>query len=77
MEKELLQTLDAAGIRFVRILWCDNANIIRCKAVNVGRSNEEVSSTYLSGKSEVTIENIQSFKSSVQAVLVELCHAFS
>ena len=26
---------------------------------------------------EVTIENIQSFKSSVQAVLVELCHAFS
>lgn len=45
--------------------------------VNVGRSNEEVSSTYLGGESEVTIENIQSFKSSVQAVLVELCHAFS
>lgn len=34
MEKELLQTLDAAGIRFVRILWCDNANIIRGKAVH-------------------------------------------
>lgn len=45
--------------------------------VNVGRSNEEVSSTYLGGESEVTIENIQSFKSSVQAVWVELCHAFS
>lgn len=34
MEKELLQTLDATGIRFVRILWCDNANIIRGKAVH-------------------------------------------
>jgi glutamine synthetase len=36
MEQELLQTLDAAGIRFVRILWCDNANIIRGKAVHRG-----------------------------------------
>jgi glutamine synthetase len=29
--------LQDAGIRFVRILWCDNANIIRGKAVHVGR----------------------------------------
>ena len=36
MEKEVLQTLDTAGIRFVRILWCDNANIIRGKAVHRG-----------------------------------------
>lgn len=36
MEKELLQTLDATGTRFVRILWCDNANIIRGKAVHRG-----------------------------------------
>ncbi len=40
MEKELLQNLDAAGIRFVRILWCDNANIIRGKAVHRGALSE-------------------------------------
>ncbi len=40
MEKELLQTLDAAGVRFVRILWCDNANIIRGKAVHRGTLSE-------------------------------------
>ena len=34
MDKELLQNLDDIGIRFVRILWCDNANIIRGKAVH-------------------------------------------
>ncbi|MCA1991031.1 MAG: glutamine synthetase family protein [Coleofasciculus sp. S288] len=36
MDKELLQSLDELGIRFVRILWCDNANIIRSKAVHRG-----------------------------------------
>jgi glutamine synthetase len=36
MDKELLQNLDDVGIRFVRILWCDNANIIRGKAVHRG-----------------------------------------
>lgn len=40
MEKELLQTLDAADVRFVRILWCDNANIIRGKAVHRGTLSE-------------------------------------
>ncbi len=40
MEKELLQNLDAARIRFVRILWCDNANIIRAKAVHRGALSE-------------------------------------
>jgi glutamine synthetase len=40
MEKELLQNLDAARIRFVRILWCDNANIIRGKAVHRGALSE-------------------------------------
>ncbi|MEQ8998064.1 MAG: glutamine synthetase family protein [Coleofasciculus sp. B1-GNL1-01] len=34
MEKEQLQNLDQLGIQFVRILWCDNANIIRGKAVH-------------------------------------------
>lgn len=40
MDKELGQNLDAAGIRFVRILWCDNANIIRGKAVHRGTLSE-------------------------------------
>jgi glutamine synthetase len=34
MSNEILNSLDEAGIRFVRILWCDNANIIRGKAVH-------------------------------------------
>lgn len=34
MEKEQLKNLDQLGIQFVRILWCDNANIIRGKAVH-------------------------------------------
>ena len=36
MEKELLKNLTNRGIRFVRIIWCDNANIIRAKAVHRG-----------------------------------------
>ena len=35
MEEELKQSLKDAGIKFVRILWCDNANIIRAKAAHV------------------------------------------
>ncbi|MGQ4647981.1 glutamine synthetase family protein [Lyngbya aestuarii] len=34
MDRQLLQNLDELGIRFVRFLWCDNANIIRAKAVH-------------------------------------------
>ncbi|MDF5709320.1 MAG: glutamine synthetase family protein [Nostoc sp. S4] len=33
--KKLKKSLQEAGIKFVRILWCDNANIIRGKAVRV------------------------------------------
>jgi len=36
MEKAFLKTLEAAGIEFVRLLWCDNANLIRGKAVHRG-----------------------------------------
>ena len=32
--KQVRKTLQQAGIEFVRILWCDNANIIRGKAVH-------------------------------------------
>lgn len=36
MTKKLLKKLEKADIRFVRILWCDNANVIRGKAVHIG-----------------------------------------
>lgn len=36
MSQELTKYLEAADVRFVRILWCDNANIIRGKAVHLG-----------------------------------------
>jgi glutamine synthetase len=35
MEEALKQTLKDAGIKFVRILWCDNANVIRAKAAHI------------------------------------------
>ena len=34
MDKETLTSLDRARIKFVRVLWCDNANIIRGKAIH-------------------------------------------
>ncbi len=40
MNTEILKFVDDAGIRFVRILWCDNANIIRGKAVHRGTLSE-------------------------------------
>lgn len=36
MKSEIEKSLKSAKIKFVRILWCDNANIIRGKAVHVG-----------------------------------------
>jgi len=35
MEQALKQQLKDSGIKFVRILWCDNANVIRAKAAHV------------------------------------------
>ena len=35
MEEALKQTLKDAGVKFVRLLWCDNANIIRAKAAHI------------------------------------------
>lgn len=37
MQDRVLSTLDQAAVRFIRILWCDNANIIRAKAVHRNR----------------------------------------
>ena len=42
MEQALKQTLIDAGIKFVRILWCDNANIIRAKAAHVNYLEEYI-----------------------------------
>jgi glutamine synthetase len=36
MESGLLESLNAAGVRFIRVLWCDNANVIRAKAFHLG-----------------------------------------
>ena len=35
MEKALKRKLKDAGIKFLRIIWCDNANVIRAKAAHV------------------------------------------
>lgn len=32
--------LESEGIRFLRIAWCDNANVIRAKAVHAGAASE-------------------------------------
>lgn len=36
MNSEIRQTLEQQNIRFVRVLWCDNANVIRGKAFHTG-----------------------------------------
>ncbi|MBI4780573.1 MAG: glutamine synthetase [Oscillatoriophycideae cyanobacterium NC_groundwater_1537_Pr4_S-0.65um_50_18] len=36
MNRELRQTLEQQNIQFVRVLWCDNANVIRGKAFHTG-----------------------------------------
>jgi glutamine synthetase len=35
MDNEILTTLEDQGIRFVRLIWCDNANVIRAKAIHI------------------------------------------
>ncbi|MBF2022435.1 MAG: glutamine synthetase [Hydrococcus sp. C42_A2020_068] len=40
MERSILNLLDRANINFVRLLWCDNGNVIRGKAVHVKRLSE-------------------------------------
>ena len=35
MKDAIKQTLKNAGVKFVRFLWCDNANVIRAKAAHV------------------------------------------
>ena len=42
MNETLKQTLKDVDIKFVRILWCDNANIIRAKAAHVDYLEEYI-----------------------------------
>lgn len=35
MDQALKQALKSAGVKFVRLIWCDNANVIRAKAAHV------------------------------------------
>ena len=42
MDQALKQTLKDAGIKFVRILWCDNANVIRAKAAHIDYLEEYI-----------------------------------
>jgi len=42
MEEDLKQKLKDGGIKFVRILWCDNANVIRAKAAHVDYLEEYI-----------------------------------
>lgn len=36
MDTGLAEALNTAGVRFIRVLWCDNANVIRAKAFHLG-----------------------------------------
>ena len=36
MNSELIQSLESAGVKFIRFTFCDNANVIRAKAVHLG-----------------------------------------
>lgn len=36
MNLELVKYLESAGVKFVRITFCDNANVIRAKAIHLG-----------------------------------------
>jgi glutamine synthetase len=35
-QAELIESLKANHVRFVRVLWCDNGNVIRAKAIHLG-----------------------------------------
>jgi glutamine synthetase len=42
MNQALKQTLKYAGIKFIRTLWCDNANLIRAKATHINNLNDYI-----------------------------------
>jgi glutamine synthetase len=42
MEEDLKQKLKDTGVKFIRLLWCDNANIIRAKAAHIDYLEEYI-----------------------------------
>ena len=38
MAEDIHASLQAEGVHYVRVMWCDNANVIRAKAAHVGCS---------------------------------------
>ena len=36
MSRDLIRYLESAGVKFLRLVFCDNANIIRAKAIHLG-----------------------------------------
>lgn len=42
MDKAFITSLKSSGIKFIRILWCDNANIIRGKAIHIDTLEENM-----------------------------------
>jgi glutamine synthetase len=38
---DLAQSLEGSGIRFVRVVWCDNANVIRAKAIHTRKISSD------------------------------------
>ena len=42
MNSELFQSLESAGVKFLRVTFCDNANVIRAKAVHLGILAENI-----------------------------------
>ncbi|WP_236147084.1 glutamine synthetase family protein [Scytonema millei] len=42
MQDTIYKTLQASRVQFIRILWCDNANIIRGKAIHIGALSQLV-----------------------------------
>ena len=42
MNAKLIQSLESAGVKFLRVTFCDNANVIRAKAVHLGILAENI-----------------------------------
>ena len=42
MNAKLIQSLESAGVKFIRFTFCDNANVIRAKAVHLGILAENI-----------------------------------
>ena len=40
MDESIKNTLKDAGVKFLRFIWCDNANVIRAKAAHMNYLNE-------------------------------------